>query len=189
MTCNKGREDIFLCRCDLKMNECRDDNYLIYQSLIKHYLQELQRRLGNSLLSVTLFGSVARGEATANSDIDLLTLVKKRTYNIEKRIIKVNVESFNWPEMASLRERRIQTKIYNIVKTEAELRENPLILLDISEDGKILYDPKGKMKKILEKLKKKLKELGAEKIVLKNGKGYWDLKPDWKPGELVEIKL
>jgi len=164
-------------------------NYSHYRSLIEYYLGEIQKKMGRNLLSVTLFGSVTRGNAIANSDIDLLTLVGEKSRATEKSIIKINVASYNWPEMLSLREKGIRTKIYNIVKTEEEIKENPLILLDILEDGKILYDPQGKMKRLLQRLKKRLKTLKAERVVLKDGKWYWDLKPDWKAGEIVEIKL
>jgi predicted nucleotidyltransferase len=164
-------------------------NYSHYRSLIECYLGEIQEKLGHNLLSVTLFGSVVREKAVPNSDVDLLTLVKEKNCSVEKEIIRINVASYNWPEMLSLREKGIRTKIYNIVKTEGEIKENPLILLDILEDGKLLYDPQGKMKRLLQRLKKRLKILKAERVVLKDGKWYWDLKPDWKMGEIIEIKL
>lgn len=160
-----------------------------YHSLIEHYLEEIQEKLSHNLLSVTLFGSVARRKAVPNSDVDLLTLVKEKNRATEKEIIRINVASYNWPQMRSLREKGIRTKIYNIVKTEEEIKENPFILLDILKDGELLYDPQGKMKRLLQRLKKRLKTLKAERVVLKDGKWYWDLKPDWKAGEIVEIKL
>ena len=36
-------------------------------------------------------------------------------------------------------------------------------------------------------LRKRLDELKARRIYLKNGTWLWDLKPDIKPGEVVEI--
>lgn len=88
-----------------------------------------------------------------------------------------------------MRKKGVRTKIYNIITCEKDLRENPLILLDFLEEGKILYDREGRMKELLEKLKKRLKELGVKKVVLKDGRWYWDLKPSLKPGETLEIKL
>jgi len=29
--------------------------------------------------------------------------------------------------------------------------------------------------------------LGSRKVILGNGSWYWDLKPDWKPGEVIEL--
>ena len=88
-----------------------------------------------------------------------------------------------------LLEKKIYTKIFDIKKTEEELRENPLILLDILDYGIILYDPYKRMRRLLSDLRKKLKELKAEKIVFEDGKWCWDLKPNGKPGEILEIKL
>ncbi|KKK51182.1 hypothetical protein LCGC14_3117490, partial [marine sediment metagenome] len=45
----------------------------------------------------------------------------------------------------------------------------------------------GILDKRLFSLKKRLQELGAEKISLSDGSYYWDLKPDWKPREVIEI--
>lgn len=39
----------------------------------------------------------------------------------------------------------------------------------------------------LNKLSKKLEKMGARKIFLGDGRWYWDLKPDYKLGEVVEI--
>ncbi|NLF11414.1 MAG: nucleotidyltransferase domain-containing protein, partial [Anaerolineaceae bacterium] len=39
---------------------------------IDEYLARLQRQFGEQILSVTLFGSKARGDSDAESDIDLL---------------------------------------------------------------------------------------------------------------------
>ena len=33
----------------------------------------------------------------------------------------------------------------------------------------------------------RLLELGAKKVSLPDGSYYWDLKPDWKPREVIEI--
>jgi hypothetical protein len=36
-------------------------------------------------------------------------------------------------------------------------------------------------------IKEKLKKLGSKKVVLPDSSWYWDLKPDMKPGEVIEI--
>ena len=41
----------------------------------------------------------------------------------------------------------------------------------------------------LKQLRKELDELRAEKILLEDGSWAWDLKPDWKPSEVIEIVL
>lgn len=161
----------------------------IYKPLIDRYVKTLVNSLKDNILGIVLFGSVARGTATANSDIDMLVLLKKKNKKIINKLIKINIESYYWKENQKLLKRKIYTKIFDIKKTEPELRENPLLLLDILDHGIVLYDPQNRMNQLLTDLAKKLKELGAKKVVFEDGKWYWDLKPDWKPGELVEIKL
>ncbi|MGB9781562.1 MAG: nucleotidyltransferase domain-containing protein [Moorellaceae bacterium] len=43
---------------------------------IKEFCELLRREQGENLLGLRLFGSVARGTATPESDIDILVLVK-----------------------------------------------------------------------------------------------------------------
>ena len=40
---------------------------------------------------------------------------------------------------------------------------------------------------VLERLQRRLQELGARRHVDEDGYEYCDLKPDWKPGDVVEL--
>ena len=40
---------------------------------------------------------------------------------------------------------------------------------------------------VLQHLEQRLAELGSERRVDKDGYEYWDLKPDFKPGEVIEL--
>jgi hypothetical protein len=51
----------------------------------------------------------------------------------------------------------------------------------------LLYDRDGFFATILQRLKKRLAELGSERRVDKDGYEYWVLKPDFKPGEVIEL--
>jgi hypothetical protein len=71
--------------------------------------------------------------------------------------------------------------------TPEEIKQNPPILLDLTTDAIIIFDRKSFLKNILSKLKKRLEELGAKKIMVSEDKWYWILKPDIKFGEIVKI--
>lgn len=47
------------------------------KSVIKDLIQDLKSEFGNNLSSVIIFGSYARGEATRDSDLDLLVVLKE----------------------------------------------------------------------------------------------------------------
>ena len=51
----------------------------------------------------------------------------------------------------------------------------------------LLYDRDEFFATILQRLKKRLAELGSERRVDKDGYEYWVLKPDFKPGEVIEL--
>ncbi len=161
----------------------------VYWPLIRRFSEVTIENLKEKILAIVVFGSVARGTTRKDSDIDILILLENKEKPAQKKLLDINIDSSNWPENQKLLEEDIYTKIFAIKNTERELRDNPLILLDILDHGIILYDPQGKMKNLLSDLDKKLKSLGAKKIVFSDGKWCWDLKPDWKPGEIVEIKL
>ena len=54
------------------------------------------------------------------------------------------------------------------------------------EDAKILFDRDVFFGVVLERLRKRLKELGARRI-WRGNVWYWDLKPDYKPGDVIEL--
>ena len=39
----------------------------------------------------------------------------------------------------------------------------------------------------LEAVRQRLRQLGSRRIERPDGSWYWDLKPDWRPGETIEL--
>jgi hypothetical protein len=60
--------------------------------LAREYARRLRERLGENLLSVTLYGSRARGDAREGSDFDLVVRVKERTAEVRDMALDVDVE-------------------------------------------------------------------------------------------------
>jgi len=54
------------------------------------------------------------------------------------------------------------------------------------EDARILYDKSEFFSKRLERLRKRLKELGTKRV-WKGNIWHWVLKPDYQPGEVIEL--
>ncbi len=63
--------------------------------LAREYARRLRNRLGKNLVSVTLFGSRARGDARDGSDFDLIVRVKTRRGDVRDVITDVDVEMMN----------------------------------------------------------------------------------------------
>ena len=76
------------------------------------------------------------------------------------------------------------TPIFHTVEI---LQAHPWILLDIAHHGLVLFDPEGVLGRELEAVRRRVRELGSRRIERPDGSWYWQLKPDWHPGETVEL--
>lgn len=161
--------------------------YATYKKLLDQLLESLREALGRDVIQAfALFGSVARSEARRDSDIDLLVVHKPVSFRPVERFSEVRSKLHKSDEYQRLEAEGFTTDSFPIFMTEEDLYERPLILLDIMDHGVIVYD-NGVLEKRFDSLSKRLSELGSKKVVLEDGSWYWDLKPDWKPGEVIEL--
>jgi predicted nucleotidyltransferase len=157
------------------------------KTLLKRLVALLRGAIGDELLSVALFGSVARGKAGKESDIDLLVIYEGDRRRVEK-VFQETVFALREDEgYKELQAKGYRPDAFPVFMNTGKLRRHPWLLLDVADHGIILLDKGRVLKKELRKIKKRLRELGSKKVVLKDGTWYWDLKPDWKPGEVIEL--
>lgn len=161
--------------------------YREYQALLEEIVGLFKKQFGDEFLACAVFGSVARGEAGKGSDIDIIVVHRSGNYYPTDRHVKVIRELREKDEYNRLCEQGFSPDPYPVYLSEEELTQNPWVLLDVTEDGIILYDKEDILKKRLDHLRQRLKQLGSKRIFLPDGSWYWDLKPDWKRGE--EFKL
>lgn len=166
----------------------KGDLETIYETLLKKVLNEIRIHLEKNLISVVLYGSMARGEVTKDSDIDLLiisdNLPKERS---RRQDMFMEMEKESDKEVKKIYEKwGCYPYISPILKTKDDARNFSPLYLDMVTDAKILYDKDDFFKNILEKLRLELKSLNARKITV-GKKWYWDLKPDYKFGEVIKI--
>lgn len=159
-----------------------------FKELEKLLLSDIKSYYGDRLISVVVFGSVARETQTFESDLDVLVVAKGLPNGRMKRIREFeSVEEKIEPFLESLRkEDGINTYISAVIKTPEEAEKGSPLFLDMVEDAKILFDKDRFFHKRLERLRNRLKELGSKRI-WKGNAWYWDLKPDYTPGEVFEI--
>ena len=89
-------------------------------------------------------------------------------------------------ELDRLWSQGIYTDFSEIIKSETEARRTHPLYLDMTEEAVILFDRGGFFAGVLERLRERLQELGAERKQLGRLR-YWDLKPDFKPGEVTTL--
>jgi predicted nucleotidyltransferase len=153
----------------------------------ERYAALLRDAFGDQLVSVVLFGSVARGEARPDSDIDLLVVAEDLPDGRFARLqLLERVDKAFDPELAGLRATGLTPRVTPLLKSREEAAEIVPLYLDLVEDGRLLYDPDGFFRSVLDRLIASMRRLGSERRV--RGKvRYWVLKPDLKPGEVFDL--
>lgn len=140
------------------------------------------------LVSFVLFGSVARGQAVPGSDLDVLIVMDalpgarhERFALFARALDRLRQEHgpllaagqpFDWSPVLLSRD---------------EARHHSPLYLDMTLDARILHDRDGFFGQVLDGLRERMRALGSRRVTLSDGSWYWDLKPDYRPGEVVEL--
>lgn len=141
-----------------------------------------------TIRSFAIYGSVARGTAGDYSDVDIIVISSDFQGSMGRRIEQLlRVEDAVKEEMRWLREQGIHTGLSLYPLTPSEAERLPYLFLDLTEDAVILYDEKRFLERLLLELKAKLLRRGAVRVFVDRDRWYWDLKPDYRFGEVVEI--
>jgi predicted nucleotidyltransferase len=137
----------------------------------------LLQELGERLWGVVLFGSAARGEATANSDLDLLVVADGLPERLTERL-RLLRQSLPG---------HLRGRASVIARTRREFEEAfPSLYLDIGLDGVVLWDRDGYTRQRLERIRALIGEAGLSRAPTRGGfewrwttppAGHWRV--DW----------
>jgi predicted nucleotidyltransferase len=141
-----------------------------------------------AIKSIVLYGSVSRGLASTDSDVDLLILMESKA-SLCERIQQLSCIEDSWwtrRELDWLDDHEIHTHISILSLTSDEAMRLPPILLDVLEDGTQIVDD-GTFLDIRGRLRARLAEAGARRVFLSPNEWYWDLVPGLATGEAYAV--
>lgn len=152
------------------------DHAVAFAEILKNHFKE-------SLVSVVLYGSAATGHERPDSDIDLLIVLEGPLKGAFQRRALLDPVHVAWNKQ---NQNQPAPFLSTLIKTPDEAKRLSPIYFDMVDRSQRLFDRNGFFDSVLEDVKKRLDRLGAKRRRL--GKiEYWDLKPDYKPGDIFEI--
>jgi len=158
----------------------------LYKELLNELLYKFKNVCEDNLVSLVLYGSIARGDFRKDSDIDLLLIFEKlpkEKFLRQRFFIEIEKEiSFE-----EFYEKGYYPTFSPILKTIKEAKFLSPLYLDMVDDAILLFDKNSFFLNILETLRARLLELGAIKKKI-GDKWYWDLKPNYKFGDEIVIE-
>ena len=167
----------------------RESDYLALERDLVKAFTEVFRDL---LVALVLYGSYARREPRPDSDIDLLVIVEDSLsdrFETQRMIDEVEDRLARSTALRELRAKGFNPFLSPHVLTRSQAKVFRPLYIDIVFDAKILYDPQGFARKLLEKVREVLQKLGAQRVKVYKG---WVvvLKPkDFRFGERIVLEL
>lgn len=162
----------------------------VYVRLLLLFTRKILEKYRAKVLSVVLYGSVARGHAERGSDLDLLLIIDDLPLSYSKRIeelVSLEFDDSIRRELKFLREEGYSTDLSYIALTSDEAKSFRLLFLDVLTDGISLFDQNSFFENLSKAFLGRLASLGARKVRTGDGLWYWTLKPDIKFGETITI--
>jgi len=161
----------------------------LFRNYIYNYVSILKENINDRLLSVILFGSVARGKWTHESDIDLF-LIFSNEISDKKQLNKILTNITTEFEKKYILKNEYKEIIY------CPIQDFPLLLKDLSNfrtlfydiavDGIIIYDKKKIGLKFIKKIGQRIKDKFLERVFISDKNFYWKRK-DVQFGEIIEL--
>lgn len=158
-------------------------DYETYRSIVNEFISKCTSAFPTGLLSMILFGSVSRGSAKGDSDVDIFIffddkIVSRLDMIKETNEIIIRLRDSN--EYNKLSKKKIYPEIYPFYIGCSELGSLPWVFLDSTQEGNIIYDPNDFGKNLVESVKKNLELTGGKRVALPDNSWCWILNRDFK---------
>jgi len=107
----------------------------VYRTAVSKFLKEYENIIGENLVSIVIFGSVAKGTANRWSDIDILVIIKgKAVKGLEDKLHEV------FSKIMEIFSRVPEEHMYTQAEFQEEYNIGNDFLVNIMSDGIVVYD-------------------------------------------------
>lgn len=107
----------------------------LYQTVARELAERVVRELDGEVQAVVLYGSVARGQATAKSDIDIL-IVTPHGDDIRARVVEIEEELDSKNNYRTF----LTSTYFTLEEIKQLARAGSPHILDVINEGVVLYD-------------------------------------------------
>lgn len=143
---------------------------------LDRYVRALEARFGADLVSIVLFGPWALDEGRTEGDIDILVVIRG--------LVGGRFERYQLARQVS---EELANRLSLIVSTPEGAEHVKPYYLGMLSGHLMLRDTGGFFTAILDRLRRRLGDVGAGRDVDEDGYEHWDLEPDRKPGDVVTL--
>jgi len=149
-----------------------------YKGVIDLFVNRVTIKFWYEILSMVVFGSVSRGQAKGDSDIDIFIYFDDKLidrYQMEKQVNEIVIEIRESKEYIDLEEKEILPEIYPFYIAKSNSNNLPWVCLDSCLEGKIIFDRDNFGKNVMSSYLKKIELQGGRKVNLPQGGWCWTL--------------
>ncbi|KKK69825.1 hypothetical protein LCGC14_2930150 [marine sediment metagenome] len=160
----------------------------IFKDYLYNFVRLLKENYKEDLISIILFGSVARGKWNNESDIDLFIIFSNKSSirtAINNQLKKIISDYERKTKLKNSKDNRLFSTIQDISLLLKDLNTFRTIFYDIAMDGIILFDRNQTGFHFLKKIKKRIEEKGLKRVFIKENDYYWER--NVKFGEIIEL--
>ncbi|RLF22202.1 MAG: nucleotidyltransferase domain-containing protein [Thermoprotei archaeon] len=146
-----------------------------YRTLIKVFLDELLKAHEQKLVSVAVFGSVARGDYRRTSDIDVLIVMRNIRHRSRMRRYYMIIDAIESIEdmRVKISEMGIFTGVSPVILDYEEAKYFRPLYIELVHDAVILYDKDNFLTRLLKTLGRLLVEKYGAKREVMGRRWYW----------------
>ena len=155
--------------------------------LVAAFLAAVTRTQGDNLRVALHFGSTVKGLVRHDTDVDLIMGFRKvPSSRFDRLCFLDDAETQVSPIQKRLLDLGYHVELSPIVRTVAEFECFSPLYLDMTWSSAILFDPDNLGADVLKKTAAWIQTSGARRVQ-RGELWYWELKPDYKPGDQFKV--